>query len=632
MYQAMDKKKLNILTRCTRLQNLLEVRQSIFNHLEKSPHSKCIDLYWYILFDTSFLSQIPTDILNFSKDKRIKFRFSKGQPQDLGHNLINECINDDIESGWVYVLDDDTVMHQDFIDSIYEAISNNKDIGGIFFHQKVDGKDFTKKDIRYATPDSVKVSKIDFGQFILKREIISDTKLVSGTYVADGIFIEEIYNKNDKSQFLFLDKILSYYNFLSDNKNESDFFLPRILIVGDNIPKTLTSQYLSDWESTDLKCLHICDDKNIEILLSEFNPDSIVTSVENFDIYENLNSLPYEIRRRWINIDPNHTDAHIGQQSYSCSKNFILNPPDHTSGNKTNPLVSFFTPFYNTGKKLKKAYESLKNQTYSNWEWVLVNDSDEESNETLNIANDMSKNDPRVKVFDIYPRTKGIIGESKYRSACLCSGAYLAELDHDDYLLPDACLYIVKAFDKYKECKFVYSDCAEIYDNNESLTYGNGFAFGYGKYRDEEHRGIVYKTCITPNINPKTIRHIVGVPNHIRVWEREFYHSIGGHNRRLSIADDYEIIVRTFLNTKMLHIPKLLYLQFYHSSNTQDKRRSDIQRRVRTISDFYCMDINKRFKDLGLKDWAYDENNLNPLLSCSVFGPEEQVANLTYGI
>jgi hypothetical protein len=189
---------------------------------------------------------------------------------------------------------------------------------------------------------------------------------------------------------------------------------------------------------------------------------------------------------------------------------------------------------------------------------------------------------------------------------------------------------MVEAFKKYPDAKFVYSDCAEIWENHSSITYGEGFAYGYGSYRDEVYNGITYKAMNTANLNPKTIRHIVGVPNHFRAWDRKFYMSIGGHNRRLTIADDYELIVRTFLKTKMVRIPKMLYLQFYHSNNTQDKTRADIQRRVRSIREFYNDKIHQRFIELGLKDWAYDYNPYDPLSCESRFGREENAVNYIF--
>jgi hypothetical protein len=193
----------------------------------------------------------------------------------------------------------------------------------------------------------------------------------------------------------------------------------------------------------------------------------------------------------------------------------------------------------------------------------------------------------------------------------------LVEMDHDDYLTPDAVDLMVEAFQKYPDCKFVYSDFAEIDENHNSLTYGDSFSFNYGSYRDEEYNGRVYKTVNTSGINPKTIRHIVGVPNHFRAWRRDHYHAIGGHNRGLTIADDYELVVRSFLTSRFVRIPKCCYIQYYYGQNTQDSNggatRRDIQRRVRTIAHHYNEAIKARFEELGMHDWAYEYHPQDPL-------------------
>ena len=136
------------------------------------------------------------------------------------------------------------------------------------------------------------------------------------------------------------------------------------------------------------------------------------------------------------------------------------------------------------------------------------------------------------------------------------------------------------------------------------------------------------------NINPKTIRHIVGVPNHIRAWRRSTYSEIGGHNRSLTIADDFELVIRSFLKSKICRIPKLSYIQFLYNNeggrNTHDLSRADIQRRVRTIASHYNEQINARFLELGLEDWAYDENPEYPIAAESRYGDAEGYANVIY--
>ena len=354
-------------------------------------------------------------------------------------------------------------------------------------------------------------------------------------------------------------------------------------------------------------------------MLSNFNPDGILSVGENWENFQNLSSLSLEFRRKWIHLEK--IDGNSGDMIFNCLTKSMLEP-----FYDTNPLISVFTPIYNTKEVLYRSYDSMRKQTYNNWEWVLVNDSND-GGKTLKIALEIQKMDPRVKVYDFREKTGGVVGESKYRAASLCSGKYLVEFDHDDILLPQALRYTVEAFEKYPDCKFVYSDCAEIDQDHKSLTYGDDFAFGYGSYRDEEFEGKIYKAVNTQNINPKTIRHIVGVPNHLRAWERFFYHSIGGHNRNLTIADDYELIVRSFLKTKFVRIAKMLYLQFFHSSNTQNDSRADIQRRVRVISSHYNELIKNRFEELGAKDWAYEGNSTWPLSTPSKFGMEEGYVN-----
>jgi len=119
----------------------------------------------------------------------------------------------------------------------------------------------------------------------------------------------------------------------------------------------------------------------------------------------------------------------------------------------------------------------------------------------------------------------------------------------------------------------------------------------------------------------------VGVPNHTRAWRRDTYFAVGGHNRNLPIADDYELIIRTFLHTTFVKIPKLGYLQFMHASNSQDVSRKDIQRKVKSIMYHYNDKIAERFTELGVKDWVYETNPNDPLSVPSRYGEEENSVN-----
>ncbi len=158
------------------------------------------------------------------------------------------------------------------------------------------------------------------------------------------------------------------------------------------------------------------------------------------------------------------------------------------------------------------------------------------------------------------------------------------------------------------EVGFIYTDCTECQEDGSPWTYSEGWGMGYGNYREEEHGGVKYMVISSPNINAKTIRHIVAAPNHIRSWRSSVYHAVGGHNDFLHVVDDYELMVRTFLNTRMGHIPKMCYVQYRNQTgNTHQVRVLEIQRLVRYISECYDEAIHERLLELGVDDFVWKD-------------------------
>jgi glycosyltransferase involved in cell wall biosynthesis len=281
------------------------------------------------------------------------------------------------------------------------------------------------------------------------------------------------------------------------------------------------------------------------------------------------------------------------------------------------PKFSIFTPTYNTGERIYRTYESLKKQTFYEWEWVIIDDSP--NDETWGIIQEISKNDFRVKVHKIYPLSEGNIGLVKHRVASLCSGEWLVELDHDDTLISTCLQELHNASLKHPNAGFMYSDVCELYEDGEMKTYDhdysgnwyarpdNHFDFGYAGHSYVEVDGKTYINHHYPDINPLSIRFNISMPNHVRVWKKEVYDKIGGHNINTPIADDYELIVRTFLNTEMVHIKKMLYLQWNNRNSAVDNNSVDINRRARLIRDHYDFQIHQRIIELGKHDWNWDD-------------------------
>lgn len=345
----------------------------------------------------------------------------------------------------------------------------------------------------------------------------------------------------------------------------------------------------------------------------------------------------YQLKRIHINFPEMISDYELA--------NSIVTNTINNSNKQLRPRFSIFTPTYKTGERIKRTYESLKNQTFSNWEWVVVDDSPD--NETWKLLKEISNSDYRVKLHRIYPLTGGNIGLAKHRAAILSDGDWLVELDHDDALVSNCLEVCNDATIEYPDAGFMYTDCCEMYDDGEFKYYdhdwtGNWYArednyfnFGYaGHIWDNADGKKVLRHCY-PDINPLTIRFNISMPNHARMWERNVYHKIGGHNKTMPVADDLEILERTFLHTRFIHVKKLLYLQYNNRNSTVDNNSTDINRRARLIRDYYDQAIHNRIIELGFHDWNWDETTKHSQrfqnkVPIRKYYEEEQVMNYIY--
>ena len=605
--------KFSVITRCTRLGNIETVKESVFANIPKG-----CDVEWHVVFDTKMLKDIDAELLNRLEDDRTILHFRKGDGWGLSQlNVIIEKLE-----GWIYHCDDDNIIHEDFYSKIYESHLENKDALAFVVAQQVDGKDFTGLQQRRVSPADMKVQRVDLAQWIIHSDLHKDWKYGSG-YRADGQFLEALYSA-ESDKFVIIDEILSHYNYL-EKKSKAN--VPNILYIGEKRP-VLKSNQMVNWESNELNVRYELTDENIRTIIPAFKPDAIVTESSNLEMYPNLCNLPLNFRRKWI-VAGDLNEIDLGQYAYMAAMKSILDPQNLDDES----MISFFTPIYNTGEKLWKTYESVAAQTYPNWEWVLVNDSSD-GGKTLKIAEEIAANDPRVRVYDFREKSGGNIGEVKWRACSMAKGYILAELDHDDLLVETIAEHLHNAAQAHPECGMFFGDTSEFKEDGTCNMYPPGFAMGYGTYRTEEYKGKEVMVCNQPGINPRTIRHIVGVPNHIRAFRRSTYFEVGGHNRNLTVVDDYELIIRMFLKSRLCKIPAFSYIQFLYSNasgqNTHDLARADIQRKVRTIADHYNEQIRDRFEELGVKDWAYEENPRFPYNVEPRFGEEENDVCIVY--
>jgi len=216
-------------------------------------------------------------------------------------------------------------------------------------------------------------------------------------------------------------------------------------------------------------------------------------------------------------------------------------------------MLSIFTPSHDS-RWLDRAYESLLDQTYLDWEWVVL----------LNgTASWDQPDDPRVHVHhsDSFTEDRGNaptkgVGALKKQAVGLCLGDILVELDHDDWLTPDALDQIVQAFADNPDAALVYSDFAQV--NEDGSPNFDRFAEGHGwTYRTEEQYQVIESKPPTPH----NVSYIWYAPNHVRAFSRTHYDKAGGYDENREICDDADLMCRLYATGPFVRIPELLYFQ-----------------------------------------------------------------------
>lgn len=355
----------------------------------------------------------------------------------------------------------------------------------------------------------------------------------------------------------------------------------------------------------DARCVHSA--------FSKTRPDVIVTIGVPKASSVVLRQLPRYMRRRWIHVD---TFENLTPEIIDCCYEKALEW-------NLKPCVTVFTTAFQSDHRILRPFSSLQKQTCREWEWIILDDSpyDAPPNNTTTTSSNLSATtwerlkdlaslDCRIRLYKPLHH-RGDIGAVKRDVAMMGYGRYLLELDHDDELAENAIETIVHVMDSADpDVGMASSDFIEMYeDTRETHVYGSHFALNFGSYYKQLWGGVWVNVCRTPPINAYTIRHIVGVPNHVRVWRASVYRKLGGHDPNLNVADDYELIIRTFLEFKMIRIPMLLYVQYRNSgaNNFTFHRNGLIQYLVRRIANRYDEKIHQRILDLGQPDDVYSE-------------------------
>lgn len=120
--------------------------------------------------------------------------------------------------------------------------------------------------------------------------------------------------------------------------------------------------------------------------------------------------------------------------------------------NHQTPLISIIIPYYNCKDYIEETLQSIENQTYSNYEIILVNDGSDEANTTF--IEKLLETKPNVKY--IYQENKGV-SFARNNGGFQAKGEYILFLDADDLLHKTHLQKTVDILQSNPNCKLVYT-------------------------------------------------------------------------------------------------------------------------------------------------------------------------------
>lgn len=220
------------------------------------------------------------------------------------------------------------------------------------------------------------------------------------------------------------------------------------------------------------------------------------------------------------------------------------------------PLISVILPTFNTNPQfLIDCIESIRNQSYPYWE-LCISDDKSSSQETISVLKKYSNLDKRIKIS--FRKENGHICRASNSAAKLATGDYLALMDHDDFLWPNALYEVAIKINKFNKAGLIYSDEDKL---EEYSTY---------------HVDPFFK----PQFNFDYLRSINYI-THFAVIKKEIFDEVGGFRHGYEGAQDWDLFIRiSNLASKnnhftIEHIPTVLYSWRKSSTSTASERYSN---------------------------------------------------------
>ena len=246
------------------------------------------------------------------------------------------------------------------------------------------------------------------------------------------------------------------------------------------------------------------------------------------------------------------------------------------------PYVSIVIPTYNHANFLVKALQSVLDQTYENWEAIVIdNHSTDETNKVID-----KYNDPRIKYLKIF--NNGVIAKSRNLGVKTAKAEWIAFLDSDDWWTKDKLAICFSQIDKNVD--LIYHDLVIKHDKSEPY------------FKKKKYRGYKLNKPILNDLLLGGITNGNAIGNSSVILRKNLLDKIGGisENKNLVGSEDYNTWLRIAqITDKFKYLKKKLGYNLIHDGSVSKKNMSIPQREA--VADFMNLFNSQQKLNLEVK-------------------------------
>lgn len=238
---------------------------------------------------------------------------------------------------------------------------------------------------------------------------------------------------------------------------------------------------------------------------------------------------------------------------------------------KSTPKVSIIMPCYNSEKYIEKAIQSVLDQTYRNFELIIIDD--DSTDKTWEIIEQYAKKDFRVICTRKTENEKGI-SKSMNKGIEMARGEYITRMDSDDIIIPEKIFRQVQFLDKNEE----YGVCSV----NIAMMDNLGNIYNENVYPEQK----VPSEWTFLWTNP--------VPNAPCMYRTNIIKDNNITFSNLRTAEDYDFLEKLITKTKVYMINLPLYYYRYNEKSTYNRNRIETFKNSLDISKKYYTEVTKK--------------------------------------